>query len=131
MNVAVLVGRLTKDPELRYTPQGVACCTFNLAVDNPFAKTDPKADFLPIVVWRQTAESCAQYLKKGRMVAIEGRISTRNYDNNEGRKIYVTEIVANNVRFLGDGSRNQGQQDTTPPPADDTPIDISDDDLPF
>lgn len=99
MNVVGLVGRLTRDPELRYTPNGVATATFTLAVDDPFAKGEKKADFIPIVVWRQTAEACANYLRKGRLCAVEGRISTRDYEK-DGRKVYVTEVIANNVRFL-------------------------------
>lgn len=138
MNVAALVGRLTKDPQLRYTPSGVACCTFTLAVDNPFSKdNDNKADFLPIVVWRQAAEASANYLKKGRLCAVEGRISTRNYENNEGKRVYVTEIIASNVRFL-ESARNDQQGNNAPPTGnndpfqgDGKPIDISDDDLPF
>ncbi len=130
MNVVALVGRLTRDPELRYTPNGTATCTFTLAVDNPFAKGEQKADFLNIVAWQQTAEASANYLKKGRLCAVEGRISTRNYEK-DGRKIYVTEIVASNVRFL-EKSDNAAPKDNTPPPANDSPpMDISDDDLPF
>lgn len=142
LNNCVLIGRLTKDPELRYTPTGVAVCQFTLAVDNPYKNEEPKADFIPIVAWKQTAEASANYLKKGHKAAIVGRIQTRNYENNEGRRIYVTEIHADNVKFLesrenGQQSQQSGQQ--TPPPeskpnpfADDgKPIDISDDDLPF
>lgn len=148
LNRAILIGRLTKDPELRYTPSGVAVTTFTLAVDRPFTSGEEKkreADFINIVVWRQLAETCANYLKKGRLAAVEGRIQVRNYDNNEGRRIYVTEVIADNVRFLesansGSGgnkedshsdapARSTGQSD---PFADDgKPIDISDDDLPF
>lgn len=135
MNVASLVGRLTRDPELRYTPSGVATTTFTLAVENPFAKTDPKADFINIVVWKQAAEACANYLRKGRLCSVEGRISTRNYEK-DGRKVYVTEITASNVRFLerGEGGQNlerQEQQPHDPFQGDSKPIDISDDDLPF
>jgi single-strand DNA-binding protein len=132
MNVAALVGRLTRDPELRYTPSGVATCSFTLAVEDPFAKTDPKADFINIVTWKQTAEACANYLKKGRLCSVNGRIKTRNYEK-DGRKVYVTEILAENVRFLEKAESNGQPKDTTPPPIEDDgkPIDISDDDLPF
>lgn len=132
LNRSILIGRLTKDPELRYTPAGVAVTQFTLACDRPVAAGKEKeADFINIVTWRQTAEACANYLKKGRLAAVEGRIQVRNYDNNEGRKVYVTEVVADNVRFL-ERSDNGSQKDTTPPPFDDgTPIDISADDLPF
>ena len=133
MNVVALVGRLTRDPELRYTHSGVATTTFTLAVDDPFAKGEKKADFINIVTWKQTAEACANYLRKGRLCSVEGRISTRNYEK-DGRKVYVTEIMANNVRFLekaeGSGNREQVSQHQNPFP-DAQPIDISDDDLPF
>lgn len=105
LNRIILIGRLTKDPELRYTPTGVATCSFTLAVDRSFVKEGNKreADFLPVVVWRQLAETCSSYLKKGRMVAAEGRVQTRSYENNEGRRIYITEVIADNVRFLDSG----------------------------
>jgi single-strand DNA-binding protein len=130
MNMTALVGRLVRDPELRYTSTGTATCSFTLAVDDPFAKGDKKADFIPIVTWKVTAENCANFLKKGRLCSVEGRISTRNYENNEGRKIYVTEVIASNVRFLekGDSKPADGKQNEQ---HDDKPIDISDDDLPF
>jgi single-strand DNA-binding protein len=130
MNVVGLVGRLTRDPELRYTPAGVATCSFTIAVEDPFAKQDPKADFIPIVTWKQTAEACANFLKKGRLCSVEGRIKTRNYEK-DGRKVYVTEILANGVRFL-EKADNGAPRDNTPPPLNDAPpMDISDDDLPF
>lgn len=129
MNRAFLIGRLTKDPELRYTPSGVAVCTFTLAVDRPFS--DGEADFIPIVTWRKTAEVSAEYLKKGRLTAVEGRIQVRNYENNEGRKVYVTEVVADNVRFLERGRTQQNDSDHDPFQDDGQPIEIKDDDLPF
>lgn len=133
MNVAALVGRLTRDPELRYTSSGVATCTFTLAVDNPFAKQDPKADFLPIVTWKQMAEACASHLKKGRMCSVEGRIATRNYDHKDGHKVYVTEIIANNVRFLGDNGKQgqQGENTSEQQPSSNNEPPVTDDDLPF
>lgn len=152
LNRAILIGRLTRDPELRYTPNGVAVTTFTLAVDRPFSNQqgDREADFINVVTWRQLAETCANYLRKGRLTAVEGRIQVRNYENNEGRKVYVTEVVADNVRFLestnsgsggaggsqrNDYERPSGNKSTTrydDPFADDgKPIDISDDDLPF
>jgi single-strand DNA-binding protein len=130
MNSVALVGRLTRDPELRYTPAGVATCSFTLAVENPFAKQDPKADFLQIVTWKQSAEACANYLRKGRLCSVEGRISTRNYEK-DGHKVYVTEIMASNVRFL-EKVDNGNKPDSQPPQQDSSkPLDISDDDLPF
>jgi single-strand DNA-binding protein len=138
LNRVILIGRLTKDPELRYTPAGVAVTTFTLAIDRPFTGRDQQreADFINVVVWRQLAETCANYLRKGRLAAVEGRIQVRNYDNSEGRRVYVTEVVADNVRFLesmnSSSSGGTGSSSSGDPFADDgKPIDISDDDLPF
>ncbi len=102
LNNVVLIGRLTKDPELRYTPNGVAVATFTLAVDRPYSnqKGEKEADFIPIVTWRQLAELSANYLKKGKLAAVEGRLQIRNYENDEGKKIYITEVIADNVKFL-------------------------------
>ncbi|OBZ10318.1 MULTISPECIES: single-stranded DNA-binding protein [Bacillales] len=117
LNRVILIGRLTRDPELRYTPAGVAVTQFTLAVDRPFTsggQGEREADFIPVVTWRQLAETCANYLRKGRLTAVEGRIQVRNYENNEGKRVYVTEIIADNVRFLesnregGGGSREEG-----------------------
>ncbi|MGF9913718.1 single-stranded DNA-binding protein [Paenibacillus ehimensis] len=141
LNRVVLIGRLTKDPELRYTSNGTATTSFTLAVDRPFQTNGKKeADFIPVVTWRQTAEACANYLSKGKLVAVEGRLQTRNYENNEGRRVYVTEVVADNVRFLEFGNREGGGTDTSGGNYggrrdeyfdDGAPIDISDDDLPY
>ena len=110
MNKAILIGRLTRDPELRYTNSNRAVCQFSVAIDRPFtnqATGQREADFINVVVWDKQAENVGKYLAKGRLVAVEGRIQTRNYDNNEGRKVYVTEVVATNVQFLE--SRNAVQ----------------------
>jgi single-strand DNA-binding protein len=110
LNRAILLGRLTKDPEMRYTPSGTAVTTFTLAIDRRMTNQQGQreTDFLPIVVWSKLAELCAQYLKKGQQAAVEGRIQVRNYENKEGRRVYVTEIVAENVQFLGGGQNSQG-----------------------
>ena len=111
MNKAILIGRLTRDPELRYTNSNRAVCQFSIAIDRPFtnqATGQREADFINIVVWDKQAENVGKYVTKGRLVAVEGRIQTRNYDNNEGRKVYVTEVVASNVQFLE--SRNSVAQ---------------------
>lgn len=101
LNRVVLIGRLVRDPDLKYLPNGVATGSFTLAVDRPKQKDkEREADFIPVVLWRQLAETCANYLRKGRLTAVEGRIQVRNYVNKEGRKVYVTEIVADDVRFL-------------------------------
>lgn len=139
LNRVILIGRLTKDPEMRYTPTGMAVTQFTLAVDRPFGNAshgDQTVDFIPIVTWRQLAETCANHLKKGRLTALEGRIQVRNYENNEGKKIYVTEVVADNVRFLDtnkDGSQRADRPNTERDPFHDDgkPIEISEDDLPF
>lgn len=137
LNRVILIGRLTKDPELRYTPAGVAVCQFTLAVDRPFTKDgEREADFIPVVTWRQLAETCANYLRKGRLTAVEGRIQVRNYENSEGKRVYVTEVIADNVRFLESNRQESGQSEgrnsNQDPFSDDgKPIDINDDDLPF
>jgi single-strand DNA-binding protein len=141
LNRTILIGRLTRDPELRYTPAGVAVTQFTLAVDRPFTNSqtrEKEADFINIVTWRQLAENCANYLRKGRLTAVEGRIQVRSYDNNDGKKVYVTEVIADNVRFLessrtDDNGRTVGNhaEQRDPFQDDGKPIDISTDDLPF
>ena len=98
MNVAVLIGRLTKDPEMRYAGDK-AVVSFTLAVDNPHKKDD--TSFIPIVAWGKTAENVGNYLTKGSQCAVQGRIQVRNYDDKEGNKRWVTEVVADRVQFLG------------------------------
>ncbi|XEC95038.1 single-stranded DNA-binding protein [Paenibacillus tarimensis] len=112
LNRVILIGRLTKDPEMRYTPSGVAVTQFTLACDRPFTSNqgEREADFIPIVTWRQLAETCANYLRKGRLTAVEGRIQVRNYENNEGKRVYVTEVIADNVRFL-ESNREGGSRE--------------------
>lgn len=101
LNKVVLVGRLTRDAELRFTPNGVAVANFTLAVERKFAKDGKKeTDFLNCVIWNKSAEATAQYTAKGLMVAVDGEIHTRSYDNKEGVKVYVTEVVCDNIKFL-------------------------------
>ena len=109
MNKVFLIGRLTADPELRYTPSGAAVCNFRLAVDRRFTNQngEREADFFNIVVWNKAAENCAKYLSKGRQVAVDGRLQNRSFDGNDGQRKNVTEIVADNVEFLSNG---QGKQ---------------------
>ena len=106
MNKVFLIGRLTRDPELRYTGSNTAVATFSLAVNRNFTNQsgEREADFINIVVWRKQAENVKNYLQQGSQVAIDGRIQTRSYDDQNGQKRYVTEVVADNVEFLG--SRN-------------------------
>ncbi len=119
MNKVVLIGRLTKDPELRYTSgNNVAVCQFTVAVDRRFkSEGQPTADFIPIVAWRQTAEFVSKYFTKGSRIGILGQIQTRSYDDSDGKKRYVTEVVADEVEFC-DSKRSDGgfQQGMTPPP---------------
>ncbi|EAE2661575.1 single-stranded DNA-binding protein, partial [Listeria monocytogenes] len=102
MNRVILVGRLTKDPDLRYTPAGAAVATFTLAVNRTFTNQqgEREADFINCVVWRKPAENVANFLKKGSMAGVDGRVQTRNYEGNDGKRVYVTEIVAESVQFL-------------------------------
>lgn len=103
INQVTLVGRLTKDPELRYTPDGKAVSNITLAVNRNFRNTagDYEADFVHCTIWNKTAENTAQYCRKGSIIGITGRIQTRRYDNQEGKKVYVTEVVAELVQFIG------------------------------
>ncbi len=159
MNKVFLIGRLTRDPELRYTGNNTAVASFSLAVNRNFTNQagEREADFINIVVWRKQAENVKNYLSQGSQVAIDGRIQVRSYDTEDGQKRYVTEVVADNVEFLGskastnrsDGTNNQESQEPTPydfaessepkkTDVDSNPfadfgnsIEISDDELPF
>ena len=155
MNKVFLIGRLSRDPELRHTTSGMPVCQINVAISRPVSQgSEPQTDFINVVVWNRQAENVARYLSKGRQVAIEGRIQTRNYDNAEGKRTYVTEVIASNVEFLGsanDNNRatnqapsfNKNPFDSMEPPMDTTSVDndpfasfgekveISDSELPF
>lgn len=111
MNKVVLIGRLTKDPELKYTPgSGTAVTTITLAVDRRFSKDNQReADFIPVVIWGKSAESTAQYMAKGRLMGVAGRIQTRSYEAKDGGRRYVTEVVAEEVQFLEWGNSNKSQ----------------------
>ncbi|WP_267667159.1 single-stranded DNA-binding protein, partial [Listeria innocua] len=108
MNRIVLVGRLTKDPDLRYTPAGAAVATFTLAVNRAFTNQngEREADFIQCVVWRKPAENVANFLKKGSMAGVDGRIQTRNYEDSDGKRVFVTEVVAESVQFLEPKNNN-------------------------
>ena len=157
MNKAILIGRLTRDPELRTTPTGRNVCQFSVAVSRNFtnANGERDADFINCVVWDKQAENLVKYQKKGNQIAVEGRIQTRNYDDKDGKKVYVTEILASNISFLdskGTGATGNTSFNNLPePPMVDTSsnnmetvsvekdpfeafgdsIEISDNDLPF
>jgi single-strand DNA-binding protein len=110
MNSVIMIGRLARDPELRFVAgSGKAVANFSIAVDRPFSK-DKQADFFRVVVWGKTAENVANYLAKGRKVAVKGYLTARSYDAANGEKKYVTEIVADNVEFLEWGDRKEGTQ---------------------
>lgn len=128
INNVVLMGRLTRDAELRYTPQNQAVATFNLAVNRNFKNQsgEREADFINVVIWRQQAENLANWTKKGSLIGITGRIQTRSYENQQGQRVYVTEVVADSFQILEkrDNSANHSSMDSQMPP-------FSDDDLPF
>lgn len=152
INNVVLVGRMTKDAELRYTPSNVAVATFTLAVNRNRKNEngEREADFINVVIWRQQAENLANWAKKGALIGVTGRIQTRSYDNQQGQRVYVTEVVAESFQLLESRASREGQggNDYNSPhqtPAQSTPnftrekspfgtgnsMDISDDDLPF
>lgn len=102
INNVVLVGRLTRDPDLRYTGNGTAVANFTIATDRPFtnAQGEHDTDFISCVIWRKQAENLANFARKGSLIGIEGRIQTRNYENNSGQRVYVTEVLADNFQML-------------------------------
>lgn len=128
MNKVVLIGRLTRDPELRYTAGNIPVTRFSLAVNRPFTNQqgEREADFISIVVWRKQAENVKNFLTQGSQVAVEGRIQTSSYDGEDGKKRYTTEVVADNVQFLDSKSKNEGNmtKNVSNPQAD-QPFDFS------
>lgn len=150
MNRVVLVGRLTKDPDLRYTANGVPVATFTLAVNRTFTNQqgEREADFINCVIWRKPAENVSNFLKKGSLAGVDGRIQTRNYEGQDGKRVYITEVLAESVQFLEPKSENNHSNTNTRQNqnhsntgqnnrvnedqfAGNGQIDISDDDLPF
>lgn len=150
MNSVCLVGRMTRDAELKYTGSNIAVASFSLAVNRNFkdANGEREADFINCVIWRQSAENLANWAKKGALIGITGRIQTRSYENQQGQRVYVTEVVAENFQMLesraareggnANGGYNQQPQQQAPNFARDSspygnanPMDISSDDLPF
>lgn len=155
INNVVLVGRMTRDAELRYTPSNVAVATFSLAVNRNFkgANGERETDFINCVIWRQQAENLANWAKKGALIGITGRIQTRSYENQQGQRVYVTEVVAENFQMLESRAAREGNNanqgnafgQQTPPPqpqnqnfgqgnnvyGNSIPMDIQDSDLPF
>lgn len=162
INRVVLIGRLTKDVELRYTGSGTAVATFTVAVNRQFtnAQGEREADFIQCVIWRKSAENFSNFTHKGSLVGVEGRIQTRSYDNQQGQRVYVTEVVVDNFSLLEPKGSSNGSANSHPTSSGDSnsfsaptnnqsqnspvdtatndpfantgePIDISDDDLPF
>ncbi len=162
MNKVVLIGRLTRDPDLRYPSSNIPVANFTVAVNRNFTNQngEREADFINVIVWRKQAENVKKYIGKGSLVAIEGRIQTRNYEGADGKRVYVTEVVADNVQFLesrsqsqnrvgsGDAMDNFNPNDIPPEPTEEQPmttdieaedpfanfdssVEINDDDLPF
>lgn len=168
INNVVLVGRMTRDAELRYTPSNQAVATFTLAVNRNFKNQngEREADFINCVIWRQQAENLANWAKKGALVGVTGRIQTRNYDNQQGQRVYVTEVIADSFQILESRATREGNsggayqaggfessygnqggssfqqpsqpqqtpnfsREETSPFGASSPVDISDDDLPF
>lgn len=136
LNKAILIGRLTKDPEMRYTTtNNVPVCSFTLAIDRRFARQgeERQTDFIPIVAWNKSAEFCSKYFSKGMQVAVCGRIQTRTWDDAEGKKHYMTEVVADEVHFA-DSKRSDREQQPAADSSEQTegfyPLE-SEDDLPF
>jgi single-strand DNA-binding protein len=134
LNRIILIGRLTRDPELRYTPQGVARTTFSLAVERPFANAQGQreADFIDCVAWRKLGETIGNHLSKGRLIAVEGRVQVRSYEASDGTKRRVTEVVTDSMSFLDspkDGKGNPTSSDENSP-ANESDIPFPDD-LPF
>jgi single-strand DNA-binding protein len=150
INRVIIVGRLTADPSLRYTAGGVAVCSFTLAVNRPFTnqKGEREADFIQCVAWRKAGENVANFLRKGNLVGVDGRLQTRSYEGQDGKRVYVTEVVADSVQFLEPKGKSTGEPknanteqngafgraaewDDDPFAREGEPIVISDDDLPF
>ena len=142
INNVTLIGRLTKDAELKYTPANQAVAQFTLAVNRTFknANGERESDFINCVIWRKSAENFANFAKKGALIGITGRIQTRNYENQQGQRVYITEVIAENFQMLESRNQQQGQQQVQvtqqqakqPDPfAGGAPTSLNDDDLPF
>lgn len=157
INSIVLVGRLTKDPEIRYTPSGVPSCRFTIAVNRPFSNQsgEREADFPQCIAWRNQAENLANFMRKGSLIGVTGRIQTGSFEGQDGKRVYTTDVVADSIQFLepraaGQENRgtdypthnnppaqtNSGNQGNRTPDADpfqqpNGPIEVKDDDLPF
>lgn len=135
INNVTLIGRLTRDAELRHTQTNIATAQFNIACNRNFknANDEYDADFINCVMWREQAERFCNWTRKGMLVGIVGRIQTRSYENQQGQRVYVTEVVAENFQILEkrDNTANQNSMTEQMPPSYTSPMDITDDKLPF
>ncbi|HHT46082.1 MAG TPA: single-stranded DNA-binding protein [Firmicutes bacterium] len=134
LNKVILIGRLVRDPELRYTPtEGVAVANFTLAVDRSYVnqKGEREADFIKIVTWRKLAETCANNLSKGRLVAVDGQLQVRSYEDREGIKRIAAEVVAREVRFLDSRKDSYTGSENNYDAFGDVDLDVKDEDVPF
>lgn len=138
LNKVILIGRLTRDPELRYTPNGVAVAKFTLAVDRfrTNRQGERETDFIDIVVFQKQAENCANYLSKGSLAAVDGRLQIRSYDDNQGVRRKAAEIIADNVRFLSGRPKEGGASGSVQQPSAEgqsfgTDISFNEEDIPF
>lgn len=136
MNKVILIGRLVADPELKYTPSGKAVCNVTVAVDRQ--SKDGSTDFIDVVVWNKSAENLAQYMSKGRQLAVDGSLQKRSYEDKEGNKRWVTEVLANRIEFIGSKGNGSSQQQQSAAQATEQhgiqygqPVSFSDEDLPF
>ena len=132
INKVILMGRLTRDPEMRHTNSGTPVTTFSIAIDNGYGD-NKRTDFVNCLAWNKTAEFVTKYFTKGKMIIVIGRITTRSWETQDGKRAYATEVIANEVNF---GETKSSQQTATQPPMQDddddfTPLDEEDDDLPF
>ncbi len=130
LNRIILIGRLTRDPELRYTPNGKAVTRFTLAVDRPYKNKqgEKETDFIDIITWGLQAENCANYLSKGKLAAVDGRLQIRSFEGKDGQRHWVTEVMAESVRFLS--PRNGGTHESAPADMGDD-IPFNEEDIPF
>lgn len=133
MNTVNLIGRLTKDPELRYTPSGIAICKFTLAVNRDFTNQngEREADFINCTAFKKTAENLSNYQKKGNQVGVVGRIQTGSYEGQDGKRVFTTDVMVDRVEFLG-SKQGEGQTNNNPPSQNNSgPMEVTENDLPF
>jgi len=135
LNKVILIGNLTADPELKYTASGTARAKFRIAVNRQYKDSSGQLQedvtFIPIISWGNQAENCANYLTKGRQVAIEGRLRIYSFENKEGERVYATEVVAQNVQFLGGAPRSDTEPGTVPSPIEQPTDQTGDEEVPF